>query len=372
MPKLKALITGVTGQDGGYLAEFLIRKGYKVFGLVRRSSSFNTQRIDHLIEFESPHNFEWERGDLSDSNSLLRALSKIQPDEIYHLAAQSHVGVSFEIPIYSFDSVATGSLRFFEAVKTFGHPCKVYNACSSEMYGSSLPPQNEETGFKPRSPYAIAKLASFNLAVNYREAYGMYICNGILFNHESPKRGETFVTRKITRAVSRIAFGIQSKVILGNINSRRDWGYALDFVEAMWLMLQQEKPGDYVIATGENHSVKEFAEKAFACIGVVIEWRGEGINEKGFVLEVRESRYRESLKIKRGDIVVDISQQYFRPTEVDNLLGDYSKAKQKLGWVPKTKFAELIQIMVDADLHTTEMLLHGTEKMNQQWRQNIV
>jgi GDPmannose 4,6-dehydratase len=368
----RALITGVTGQDGSYLAELLIEKGYAVYGLVRRSSTFNTQRIDHLIEFDGTRYFEWDRGDLSDSDSLLRVLRKVKPDEVYHLGAQSHVKVSFEIPIYTFDIVATGSLRLFEAIKTLGLGCRVYNACSSEMFGDSPPPQSEATALRPRSPYAIAKVASYHITANYREAYGMPISNGILFNHESPRRGETFVTRKITRAVSRIAFGLQDRVVLGNLGSRRDWGYAREFVEAMWLMLRQDRAEDYVIATGESHTVREFVERAFGRIGVGIEWQGEGLTEKGVVAWVSPSPYEEQMWARKGATVVEVSEEFFRPTEVEHLRGDYSKARAALGWRPGTSFEGLIGIMMEADLKTTRMLLEGTRQCNEQWRQYIV
>lgn len=368
----KALITGITGQDGSYLAELLIKKGYKVYGFIRRSSTFNTQRIDHLIEFKSPDYFDWERGDLSDSNSLLKALKKVQPDEIYHLAAQSHVRESFNIPIYTFDIVATGTVRLLEAIRILGLNCKVYNACSSEMFGNSLPPLNENTPFNPCSPYAVAKAASFYIAVNYREAYKMFVSNGILFNHESPKRGETFVTRKITRAVSRMAVGIQDKITLGHLDSKRDWGYAPEYVETMWRMLQQEKADDFVIATGIKHSVREFAEKAFEYIGVKIGWQGSGLSEKGIVKDILDSAYREHLRFKKGDVVVNMAERLFRPTEVECLLGDCTKAKRILKWKPKTNFADLVSIMMEADLKKTQILLKGTKSYNEEWRQYIV
>lgn len=370
--KKTALITGVTGQDGSYLAELLIEKGYKVFGLVRRSSTFNTQRINHLIEFKGVDEFDWDRGDLSDSDSLIRVLKDAKPDEVYHLGAQSHVKVSFEVPIYTFDIVGTGSLRLFEAIRTLGLNCKIYNACSSEMFGASPPPQNEETPFRPRSPYAVGKVASYQMAINYREAYGMPISNGILFNHESPRRGETFVTRKITRAVSRIAHGVQDKIALGNLDSKRDWGYAPEYVEAMWLMLQQDKPDDFVIATGKSSSVREFVEESFKYIGVKIGWKGEYLEEKGVVSEIADTKYKDNLRVKIGDIVVSLNAKYLRPTEVGGLLGDGSKAREILKWEPKTKFSDLVKIMMEADLKMTEMLLEGTRKNNEEWRQYIV
>lgn len=366
-----ALITGITGQDGSYLAEYLIKKGYKVCGIVRRSSTFNTQRIDRLIEFEADR-LDWERGDLSDSDSILRVLKKVNPDEVYHLGAQSHVKVSFEMPIYSFDVDATGSLKLFEAIRTLGLNCKIYNACSSEMFGASPPPQNESTAFRPRSPYAVAKVASYYMAVNYREAYGTPIYNGILFNHESPRRGETFVTRKITRAVARIANGVAEKVTLGNLDSKRDWGYAKEFVEAMWMMLQHGTAEDFVISTGESHSVREFTEEAFKHIGIKLGWRGKGLDEKGIVSEITDTDYAKNFKVKKGEAVVELNAKFMRPTEVDGLLGDFSKAKNVLGWEPKTKFGDLVKIMVNADLGTTKLLLEGTRKNNEEWRQYLV
>ncbi|GAA6744348.1 GDP-mannose 4,6-dehydratase [Thermus antranikianii] len=322
----KALITGITGQDGSYLAELLLQKGYEVHGIIRRASTFNTDRIDHL--YKDPHDPEarlfLHYGDLTDGTGLRRILEKVQPDEVYNLAAQSHVKVSFEQPEYTADVVATGTLRLLEAlrdyIKVSGKEVRIYQAGSSEMFGASPPPQNEKTPFYPRSPYAAAKVAAYWYAVNYREAYGMFICNGILFNHESPRRGETFVTRKITRAVGRIKMGLQEKLYLGNLEAKRDWGYAGDYVEAMWLMLQQSEPDDYVIATGESHSVREFLEEAFGYVG--LDWR----------------RY------------VEVDPRYFRPTEVDHLQGDATKARAKLGWRPKVSFKELVRMMVDHDL----------------------
>jgi GDPmannose 4,6-dehydratase len=354
--KKKALIIGVTGQDGSYLAEFLLSKGYKVYGVVRRSSSFNTGRIDHLIENNS--DFEFYRGDVNDINSLISILKDVEPDEIYNLAAQSHVKVSFEVPVYTFETVASGTLKLLEAVRSLGLKSKIYQAGSSEMFGSAPPPQNEKTPFIPRSPYAIAKVAAHYLCINYREAYGMWIANGILFNHESPRRGETFVTRKITRALARIKLGTQDKLILGNLYAKRDWGYAPDYVEAMWLMLQQDEPDDYVIATGESHTVKEFVERAFSYAGFEIIWEGKGLDEKG-------------LDAKTGKVLIEVSEKYFRPTEVEFLLGDASKAKEKLGWQPKVTFEKLIQIMVDEDLKRERMLLEGTKIFNEIWRTHI-
>ena len=322
----KALITGITGQDGSYLAEFLLEKGYEVHGIIRRSSTFNTDRLDHL--YRDPHDPEarlfLHYGDLSDGTGLRHILERVQPDEVYNLGAQSHVKVSFEQPEYTADIVATGTLRLLEAVRDFvrhsGKQVRFYQAGSSEMFGASPPPQNETTPFYPRSPYAAAKVAAYWYAVNYREAYGLFICNGILFNHESPRRGETFVTRKITRAAGRIKMGLQDKLYLGNLEARRDWGFAGDYVEAMWLMLQQEEPDDYVIATGTAHSVREFLELAFEMLG--LDWR----------------KY------------VEIDPRYFRPTEVDFLLGDATKAQEKLGWRPRVSFEELVRMMVEHDL----------------------
>jgi len=353
-----ALITGITGQDGSYLAEFLLNKGYDVFGVVRRSSSFNTGRIDHLIENGAGGKFDFYRGDITDINSIISVLQQSQPDEIYNLAAQSHVRVSFDMPVYTFDTVASGTLKLLEAVRSLGLKCRIYQASSSEMFGSSPPPQNEGTPFCPRSPYAIGKVAAHHMCLNYREAYGMWISNGILFNHESPRRGETFVTRKVTRAVARIKLGIQEKVSLGNLAAKRDWGYAPDFVEVMWLMLQQEKPDDFVVATGESHSVREFVQEAFACAGLDLIWQGKGLNEKG-----KDAR--------TGKLLVEIQSRYFRPTEVESLLGDASRAKKKLGWQPKVGFKELVRIMVDADMAREKMLLEGTRAFNEVWRTHI-
>jgi len=318
----KALITGITGQDGSYLAELLLAKGYEVHGLVRRSSSFNTRRIDHL--YVDPHEpgarFFLHYGDLSDSGQLSHLIYNIQPEEVYHLAAQSHVRVSFDMPEFTGDVNGLGVTRLLETIRRSGIVTRFYQASSSELYGSTPPPQNEESPMYPRSPYAVAKLYGYWTVRNYREAYGLFAVNGILFNHESPRRGETFVTRKITRAVARIKLGLQKKLYLGNLEARRDWGYAPDYVEAMWLMLQQETPQDLVIATGEAHSVREFLEEAFAYVG--LDWQD----------------------------YVDIDPRYFRPTEVDFLLGDASKARKALGWQPRVSFGELVRLMVDADL----------------------
>lgn len=328
----KALITGITGQDGSYLAELLLKKGYEVYGIIRRSSSFNTERLDHL--YRDPHERDVRLkliyGDLNDSSSLNKVLRDTQPDEIYNLGAQSHVRVSFDIPEYTAEITGLGTIRLLEAIRETGIQTKFYQASSSEMYGKVVEvPQNEETPFYPRSPYACAKVYSYWITKNYRESYGMYACNGVLFNHESERRGPTFVTRKITRAVARIKAGLQKKVYLGNLDAQRDWGYAPDYVEAMWLMMQQEEPDDFVIATGETHSVREFLEESFKLVGLD-PWK-----------------------------YVEIDPKYFRPAEVDLLIGDASKAKEKLGWVPKVTFKELVKIMVDADIAQLDRQLSG-------------
>lgn len=359
----------MTGQDGSYLSEFLIGKGYKVWGLVRRSSSFNTSRIDRVIEMNSPSRFDWRRADLTDGASLTRVLLEIKPDEIYNLGAQSHVKVSFEIPVYSFDVDALGLLRLLEAVRGAGLGSKIYQAGSSEMFGSSPPPQNESSPFRPRSAYAIAKTAAHFLCTNYREAYGMWISNGILFNHESPRRGEIFVTRKISRAVARIFHGLQHEILLGNLDAVRDWGYAPEYVQMMWKMLQTRKPDDFVIATGEAHSVQEFADEAFKMIGVSLKWIGKGPDKKALVESVT-GRGR-GMKIGKGDVVVRVSPDNLRPTDTDFLLGDSSKAKKTLGWSSKVKFKDLVRIMVDADIRNVSMLLEGTRKYNEEWREHL-
>lgn len=337
-----ALITGITGQDGAYLAEFLLNKGYIVHGVKRRSSSFNTERIDHL--YKDPHernvNFFMHYGDLTDSTNLIRIVQETQPDEIYNLAAQSHVQVSFETPEYTANSDAIGTLRLLEAIRILGLEKKTrfYQASTSELYGKVQEiPQKETTPFYPRSPYGAAKLYGYWITRNYREAYGMFACNGILFNHESPIRGETFVTRKITMAAAKIKNGSQEKLYLGNLDAKRDWGFAGDYVEAMWLMLQKDEPDDFVIATGEMHSVREFAQLAFREVGIDIEWKGTGVDEVG-------------LNSANGEIVIEIDKEYFRPAEVDLLIGDPSKAKEKLGWEAKVGFLELVKMMVKGDL----------------------
>lgn len=337
-----ALITGITGQDGAYLAEFLLNKGYIVHGIKRRSSSFNTERIDHL--YKDPHernvNFFLHYGDLTDSTNLIRIIQETQPDEIYNLAAQSHVQVSFETPEYTANADAIGTLRLLEAIRILGmeQKTKFYQASTSELYGKVREiPQKETTPFYPRSPYAAAKVYAYWVTINYREAYDMFACNGILFNHESPIRGETFVTRKITMAAARIKKGLLDKLYLGNMDAKRDWGFAGDYVEVMWLMLQQDEPDDYVIATGKTHSVREFAELVFAEVGIEIEWQGESVDEVG-------------VDRATGDVVIEIDPRYYRPTEVDILIGDPTKAKEKLGWEAKVGLRELVKMMVDADL----------------------
>ena len=339
--KKVALITGVTGQDGAYLTEFLLNKGYEVHGLKRRTSMFNTARIDHLIQDEHEDNvsFFLHHGDMTDASSLIHVIEKVQPDEIYNLAAQSHVYVSFEEPEYTANSDALGALRILEAIRILRLEKKTrfYQASTSELYGLAQEvPQNEKTPFYPRSPYAAAKLYAYWITINYREAYGIYACNGILFNHESPIRGETFVTRKITRALARIKKGIQDTLYLGNLNAKRDWGHAKDYVYGMWLMLQHEKCDDYVLATNEFHSVREFVEKSFQCVGIQLKWRGSGIDEVGYDNET-------------GNVYVTVSDKYYRPTEVEELLGNSSKAKNVLGWVPSVSFNELVTEMMVSD-----------------------
>jgi len=342
----KALITGITGQDGAYLAEFLLDKGYEVHGIKRRASSFNTARVDHLYQdlHEEHVRFFMHYGDLTDATNLIRVIQDVQPDEIYNLAAQSHVLVSFETPEYTANSDALGTLRLLEAIRILGleQKTRFYQASTSEMFGKVREiPQKETTPFYPRSPYGAAKVYAYWITVNYREAYNIFACNGILFNHESPTRGETFVTRKITRAVARIKLGLQEKLFLGNLDAKRDWGHAKDFVRAMWLILQQEEAEDFVIATGEAHSVREFVEQAFNEVGITIAWEGVGVNETG----------KDS---SSGRTLVEIDSRYFRPTEVEFLLGDPTKAKTKLGWQPEISFAELVNVMVREDLREAQ------------------
>jgi len=341
----RALITGVTGQDGSYLAEFLLNKGYEVHGIKRRTSLFNTDRIDHL--YQDPHEqgrrFILHHGDMTDSSSLIRIMQQVQPDEIYNLAAQSHVAVSFEEPEYTADSDGLGALRLLEAIRILGleEKSRFYQASTSELYGKvQETPQTESTPFYPRSPYGVAKLYAYWITVNYRESYGLYACNGILFNHESPNRGETFVTRKITRALARIKLGLQECLYLGNLNAKRDWGHARDYVEMQWLMLQQDEPDDFVIATGVQYSVREFVEMAAREIGIEISWRGIGVDEKGYDAQ--------------GNCIISVDPRYFRPAEVETLLGDATKAREKLGWTPKVAFRELVSEMVREDLKEAE------------------
>ena len=349
----KALITGITGQDGAYLAEFLLKKGYEVHGIKRRASLFNTDRIDHL--YQDPHvgdrNFILHHGDLTDSSSLIHIIGKIQPDELYNLAAQSHVAVSFEEPEYTANSDALGTLRVLEAIRILGltEKTRFYQASTSELFGKVQEvPQTEKTPFYPRSPYAVAKMYAYWIVVNYREAYNIYACNGILFNHESPLRGETFVTRKITRALARIFLGLQDCVYLGNLNAKRDWGHAKDYVQMQWLMLQQESPEDFVIATGVQHSVRDFVNAAAAELGIGLRWEGAGIDETGIVDEIPDNVPTNGMKV--GDVITRVDPRYFRPTEVETLLGDPRKAKEELGWEPKTSFSDLVAEMMRFDL----------------------
>lgn len=349
-----ALITGVTGQDGAYLAEFLLGKGYEVHGIKRRSSLFNTDRIDHL--YQDPHvedrRFMLHYGDLTDSTNLIRIVQQVQPDEIYNLAAQSHVAVSFEEPEYTANADGIGALRLLEAIRILGREklTRFYQASTSELYGLVREtPQRETTPFYPRSPYAVAKMYAYWITVNYREAYGMYACNGILFNHESPLRGETFVTRKITRALARIALGLQDCLYLGNLSALRDWGHAKDYVEMQWLMLQQDEPDDFVIATGVQYSVRQFVELAAEQLGIRLAFEGHGTSEVGIVTKVDPVNGELKAACKAGDVIVKVDPRYFRPTEVETLLGDPSKAKEKLGWFPKTTLPELVKEMVEAD-----------------------
>ncbi|MBU0897871.1 MAG: GDP-mannose 4,6-dehydratase [Patescibacteria group bacterium] len=336
----KALITGITGQDGSYLAELLLKKGYEVHGIMRRASTFNTGRINHI--YQDPHfkkaNLFLHYGDLSDSSSLNRILEKVKPDEIYNLGAQSHVGVSFDIPEYTADIVGLGTLRILDAIKDTGIKTKYYQASSSEMFGKiEETPQKETTPFHPRSPYGCAKVFAYWITINYRESYGLFACNGILFNHESSRRGSTFVTKKITEGLVKIKLGKQDKLYLGNLEAKRDWGYAKDYVKGMWLMMQAKKPGDYILATGKTHSVREFIKETAKILDIDIKWSGSGVNEKG-------------IDKKTGKIIIEIDPKYFRPAEVDLLLGDSSKAEKELGWKPKTSFKKLVKLMVEADL----------------------
>lgn len=361
----KALITGITGQDGAYLAEFLLRKGYEVHGIKRRASSFNTDRIDHL--YQGPHTqdrrFVLHYGDLSDSSNLIRIMQEVRPNEVYNLAAQSHVKVSFDSPEYTADVDGLGTLRLLEAIRMLGmeNTCRFYQASTSELFGKVREvPQRETTPFYPRSPYACAKLYAYWITVNYREAYGMYACNGILFNHESPRRGETFVTRKITRALSRIVLGLNEQLYLGNLDAKRDWGHARDYVEMQWLMLQQDHPDDFVIATGRQFSVRDFVDAAGAELGLSFDWNGSGVDETGTVRHIDPRQLRNAAgrdvacHIKPGDVVVHVDPRYFRPTEVESLLGDPSKAHAQLGWKPRTGFKEMVAEMIREDMQIAQ------------------
>lgn len=355
----KAFVTGITGQDGSYLTELLLSKEYEVHGLIRRASTFNTGRIDHV--YTDPHipgtRLFLHYGDLSDAGLLSHIIYNIKPDEIYNLAAQSHVRVSFDMPEYTGEVTALGATRLLESIHRSGIKTKYYQASSSEMFGATPPPQNEKSLFYPRSPYAAAKVYAYWMTVNYREGYDLFACNGILFNHESPRRGETFVTRKITRAIANTLAGKQKKLHLGNLDAKRDWGFAPEYVECQWLMLQQDKPEDYVIGTGESHSVREFVELGFHYAGVEIEWKGSGTEEKGIVRSLSSSIASSTLKV--GEVLIEIDPRYFRPTEVDFLLADFSKAKRQLGWEPKVAFRELVKIMVDADMEAVNLVPPG-------------
>jgi GDPmannose 4,6-dehydratase len=351
----KALITGVTGQDGAYLSELLLKKGYEVHGIKRRSSLFNTDRVDHL--YQDPHiegrNFQLHYGDLTDSTNVIRIIQEVQPDEIYNLGAQSHVKVSFDSPEYTANVDALGSLRLLEAIRLLGliEKTKIYQASTSELYGKVQEiPQSETTPFYPRSPYAVAKMYGYWITINYREAYNIFACNGILFNHESPLRGETFVTRKITRAVSRIALGLQEKVFLGNLNAKRDWGHAKDYVEAMYLILQQDEPDDYVIATGVTTEIRDFVKMAFNELGIEVDFKGEGLHEVGYIVSCSNEKYQ----VKAGTEVIAVDPRYFRPTEVELLIGDPTKSKTKLGWEPKYDLAALVKDMMSSDIQLFE------------------
>lgn len=354
----KALVTGITGQDGSYLAEFLLSKGYEVHGIIRRSSTFNTHRIDHL--YSDPHEkgtrLFLHYGDLSDPGVLTEIVWRIQPDEIYHLGAQSHVRVSFDMPEYTGDVTGLATTRILEAIRRSKTSPKYYQASSSELFGAAPPPQSEKTPFYPRSPYAAAKAYAYWMVVNYREAYNIFATNGILFNHESPRRGETFVTRKITRTVANILSGREKVLYLGNLSAKRDWGFAPEYVEMMWLMLQQTTPGDYVVGTGESHSVREFVEKAFGYVGIELEWRGTGKDEKGIVKRA-DGKWGDVLSV--GQVVVEVDPRYFRPTEVEHLQADISKAQKELGWQPRVTFDELVKIMIDYDMKSAGLVPVG-------------
>lgn len=360
--KKKALITGITGQDGSYLAEFLLEKGYEVHGVLRRSSSFNRGRIEHLYDYEGDNNFILHYGDLTDSSNIIRLLQEVQPTEIYNLAAQSHVKVSFEVPEYTANADALGTLRLLEAIRILKmeKDVRIYQASTSELYGKVQEvPQKETTPFYPRSPYGVAKMYGFWITKNYRESYGMYACNGILFNHESPRRGENFVTRKITLSAAKINRGLQKCLTLGNVDSLRDWGYAKDYVKGMWMMLQQDEPEDFVLATGEMHTVREFVNETFNSMGIVLSWSGEG---KDTVAVVDSVTNPEKTSLKAGDIVVKVDEKYYRPAEVDQLLGDPTKAKEKMGWEPEVKFRDLVKIMIEADMKSVDRAI-ASEKV---------
>lgn len=345
----KALITGITGQDGSYLTEFLLTKGYEVHGIIRRASNFNTNRIDHI--YRDPHEenvkLKLHYGDLSDAGLITDLIYNIHPDEIYHLAAQSHVRVSFDMPEYTGDITGLGTTRLLESLRRSGVKTRFYQASTSELFGAAPPPQSELTPFQPQSPYAIAKMYAYWMTINYREAYNIFACNGILFNHESPRRGEVFVTRKITRAIARMITGKQKKLFLGNIEAKRDWGFAPEYVEMMWMMLQADKAEDYCVGTGESHSIREFIETAFNYINIEIEWKDSGVFEKGIIKSI-DKKYEPY--VKTGDILIEIDPKYFRPTEVDFLLANINKAKKQLGWEPKVNFSELVKVMMDYDI----------------------
>ncbi|MBF0459228.1 MAG: GDP-mannose 4,6-dehydratase [Nitrospirae bacterium] len=357
----RALITGITGQDGSYLAELLYSKGYEVHGIIRRASTFNTGRIDHLFvdKHDPAAKFFLYFGDLSDGSQLTSIIYNVKPDEIYHLGAQSHVRVSFDMPEYTGDVTALGTTRILEALRKSGIPSKFYQASSSEMFGAAPAPQNELTPFCPRSPYAAAKVYAYWMTVNYREGYGMFACNGILFNHESPRRGETFVTRKVTMSVAAIIAGKQKRLYLGNLDSKRDWGFAPEYIYCQWLILQQDKPDDFAIGTGETHTVREFVEHSFDYAGIEIEWKGDGVNEKGIVKSLSTSH---GSALNTGDVIIEIDSGYFRPTEVNVLLADIRKAAETLNWQPRVTFKELVKIMVDADMEAAGMASPGQGK----------
>ena len=373
MSKRVALITGVTGQDGSYLAEFLLEKGYEVHGIKRRASSFNTERIDHIYESPSVENrrFILHYGDLTDTSNITRIIQQVQPDEIYNLGAQSHVAVSFEEPEYTADVVGLGTLRVLEAVRLLGltQKTRIYQASTSELYGLvQESPQSETTPFYPRSPYGVAKLYGFWITVNYREAYDMYACNGILFNHESPRRGETFVTRKITRGLSNISQGLEECLYMGNMDSLRDWGHARDYVEMQWLMLQQDKPEDFVIATGKQYTVRDFINKSAKALGITLKFEGKGLNEVGRVENIDTDLAENDICVKTGDVIVAVDKKYYRPTEVDTLLGDPAKAKRKLGWETRVTLDEMIEEMIQNDLQNAKrnrLLIESGYNVNQ-------